>query len=101
LTDQRTLKNIITQQREKIQKLETELDRVTRKLDTDTNAIASQLVNMTNINIGLKKQIEEANKTLENELWDKRAEETVNKVKKILQSNSEKTTTKHGETTHV
>lgn len=101
MTDQRTLKNIITQQREKIQKLETELDRVTRKLDTDTNAIASQLVNMTNINIGLKKQIEEANKTLENELWDKRAEETVNKVKKILQSNSEKTTTKHGETTHV
>jgi hypothetical protein len=50
---------------EENEQLKLKLERVTRKLDTDTNAIAKQLVYMTNNATSLKIQIEKANKILE------------------------------------
>jgi hypothetical protein len=52
-----------------IENLKKKLERVTQKLDTDTNAVAAQLVKMTNLATDLQIQKDKANKILEEEYW--------------------------------
>jgi hypothetical protein len=80
-----------------IENLKKKLERVTQKLDTDTNAVAAQLVKMTNLATDLQIQKDKVNKILDeigiSDLIDERfLAGRIKRLREVLNENETSTT---------